>query len=189
MTGAKELLQSTPNQDRLSICFINRFPLSNEKKIPFLSAFKHRVSTCLSINHIDGQSDVELCIYFRHREASAGLVWPGMSDRTSGFGVFAWHVRHQSAIATLVSIRSSLNHPSKPHIPMWGLPIVLCIASSVTATIVTSFKVAFAFLRCDLRTTPITSRQRPHDDLITAKTTVSVIGSSQINHRQAVWRA
>lgn len=34
---------------------------------------------------------------------------------------------------------------------------VNCVASSVTATIVTSFKVAFAFLRYDLRTTLLPS--------------------------------
>lgn len=79
-----------------------------------------------------------------------------MSDQTSGFGVFAWHVRpSKPGLAALASIRSSLDHPVETACTggRKARP-ANCIALSVTATIVTSFKVAFAFLRCDLRADP-----------------------------------
>lgn len=92
---------------------------------------------------IDEQLDVEL-----HRLPTskgigrsaclARLNQSGTGDRTSGFSVFAWHARHQSLVAVLASIRSSLDHPVET--AYTNVRPANCIASSVTATIVTSFK-------------------------------------------------
>lgn len=158
-------------------CCVHTYTLQYYIKFSFINSCIVWVSACPSINHrccrwTIVRRAVSTSDIVGHQQIGSP-AWPnqaGISDRTSGSGVFAWHAQHQSLVATLASIRSSLDHPVET--VYTDVRPANCIAFSVTATIVTSFKVAFAFLRRDLRTTPITSRQRLHDNLITAKTTV-----------------
>jgi len=148
------------------------------RHIKFFSiSLARAVSACLSINHsrcrrtIVRRAISTSDIAGHHQIEQPGLTEPGRNKRSDER---IWRVcmaRAASKPGRNIGLYPFVlgSSPSKPCIPM--LRPANCIASSVTATIVTSFKVAFAFLRCDLRTTPITSCQRLHDNLITAKTT------------------
>lgn len=133
-------------------------------------------------------------IDLRHRQARigrSGSFWHGSNqyetvDWTNGFSVFAWHAPHQSLVAMLASIRSSLDHPVET--AYTGVRPANCIASSVTATIVTSFKFRLClsplwFAHDPDNVTPAAAWRFNH-----CEDHRLVIGSSQINHRQAVTR-
>lgn len=128
----------------------------------------------------------------RHQQIGGISAWLNqarMSDRMSGSGVFAWHAQHQSLVATLASIRSSLDHPVEIRV-YWReacqLYLVLCNCHSPLLRRSKS-SLPFSVVICG-----------PDSDNVMSATAWrfnhckdhrSVIGSFQINHRQAVWHA
>lgn len=146
----------------------------------------NRTSSCVDFRYWEGGREGRGRWRGVHQQiGQPGGVRPEWAIGTNGFGVFAWHARHQSPVATLASIRSSLDHPVETAVyRREGCQLYRVL--SVTTTIVTSFKVSLClsplwFVHDTDNVTPTAAWRFNHREDCR-----SVIGSCQINHRQSL---